>query len=112
MSTTTREQTLHSFHTLFCRRCYKYDCFIHKYKQPLPKNNHSPLSNSPTKKFEFLKINEKSCSNDCYKISSSKEKISKLSNFKDSIDHLKQFQIEKKAMFQATKEKLYYVNTQ
>jgi histone-lysine N-methyltransferase EZH2 len=58
----TREQILHSYNTLFCRRCYKYDCFIHKYKQPMPEKGSNVNEKIVDK--DFI---EKECSETCYK---------------------------------------------
>lgn len=58
-----RDQALHSYHTLFCRRCYKYDCLLHKYKQPLPTENLSSLNKDLKHQTQTSP-----CSNNCYKI--------------------------------------------
>ncbi|XP_064598209.1 histone-lysine N-methyltransferase EZH2-like [Liolophura sinensis] len=52
-----REQTMHSFHTLFCRRCYKYDCFLHPYH---------PTPSMLTRKMADKKQESEPCSAECY----------------------------------------------
>ncbi|KAK3798971.1 hypothetical protein RRG08_009165 [Elysia crispata] len=52
-----REQTMHSFHTLFCRRCFKYDCFLHPYH---------PTPSMLTRKTQEKKQKMEPCGADCF----------------------------------------------
>ncbi|CAN7991141.1 unnamed protein product [Ixodes hexagonus] len=42
-----REQSMHSFRTLFCRRCFKYDCFLHTPSQYKRKSCDMKLDTEP-----------------------------------------------------------------
>ncbi|XP_061094643.1 histone-lysine N-methyltransferase EZH2 isoform X7 [Conger conger] len=60
-----REQSLHSFHTLFCRRCFKYDCFLHRESPASISAFHATPNTYKRKNMENL-VDSKPCGMDCY----------------------------------------------
>ena len=53
----SRDQSLHSFVTLLCRRCYKYDCFLHPA---------CPSHRNQTVKSSVLKQDGNPCGTNCF----------------------------------------------
>ncbi|XP_022245263.1 histone-lysine N-methyltransferase EZH2-like isoform X3 [Limulus polyphemus] len=61
-----REQSMHSFNTLFCRRCFKYDCFLHPTKGgDFPPAFH-PTPSQFKKKNCDMKPSTEPCGPNCY----------------------------------------------
>jgi len=54
-----RDKAMHSFHELFCRRCYKYDCFQHS-------NSYRPSLKHARRKIFDISVPSQKCDNDCF----------------------------------------------
>jgi hypothetical protein len=63
---TTVDNTLHSYFMLFCRRCHRYDCFLHKDKQAVPDLNIESKNSN---------VIYRPCSRYCYRINPKRTKI-------------------------------------
>ncbi len=75
---TTIDNTLHSYFMLFCRRCHRYDCFLHKDKQAAPDLNIEPKNSN-----SFYRP----CSRHCYRINPINQKRTKI-ELKRSVSEL------------------------
>lgn len=63
---------------LFCRRCHRYDCFLHKDKQAIPDLNTEP------KNFSSI---YRPCSRHCYRINPKRSKIELRRSHSELVDH-------------------------
>ena len=64
---TTAENTLHSYFMLFCRRCYRYDCFLHKDKPVTPDLTYLPKKNPD--------VNHRPCQVQCFRTKNPQKKL-------------------------------------
>ena len=63
---------------LFCRRCHRYDCFLHKDKQATPSLNTEPKNNSSI---------YHPCSPQCFRIISKEKKMELRRSYSEIADH-------------------------